>query len=224
MKQKRFTAISILELITFISMLFALIAIFTDFRFMVDLPRLASIPFLTTYTGLSNLFIGVVCLLCALYRIIYKVDKLPKWLFIIKIVFVSQITITFLITALYLSPNLGKDWWMLYNNAGLFNHLITPVLAIVTFLFLERRVDIKWYKCFYSIVPIVLYAVIYITNVFTHLNPDGSTSLTYDIYGFFRFGGGYFVLFLIGFFIIAFGICFLYRLENIFINKRKSHE
>ena len=224
MEQKRFTALSILELITFTSMLFGLISIFTDFRFMVDLPRLASIPFLTTYTGLSNLFIGVVCLVCALYRIIYKVDKLPKWLFIIKLVFISQITITFFITALYLSPQLGADWWMLYNNAGLFNHLITPLLAIIPFLFLERKVEIKWYMCFYSLIPIVLYAVLYITNVFTHLNPDGSTSTTYDIYGFFRFGGGYFILFLIGFFIIAFGICLLYRLENIAINKRKDNE
>ncbi len=224
MKQKRFNITSILELITFVSMLFALIAIFTDFRFMADLPRLASIPFLTTYTGLSNLFIGVVCLLCALYRIIYKVDKIPKWLFIIKIVFISQITITFFITALYLSPQLGADWWMLYNNAGLFNHLITPVLAMVTFLFFEKKVDIKWYECFYSIIPIVLYAVIYITNVFTHLNPDGTTSTTYDIYGFFRFGGGFFILFLVGFFALAFGICILYRLENIAINKRKDNE
>ena len=224
MKNKKALTLIILELLTFVSMFFALISTFADFRFMADLPRLASIPFLLTYTGLSNLFIGLVCLICALYKIIRKVDKLPKWLFIIKVIFMSQITITFFITALYLAPQLGSDWWKLYNNAGLFNHLITPVLAFIGFLFFEPKGEMKWQHCFYSIVPIVLYAVIYVSNVFTHLNPDGTTSTTYDIYGFFRFGGGFFVLFLIGFFAIAFGISILYRLENIAINKRKNDE
>lgn len=224
MKQKRVSAIAILELITFAFMLFALIAIFTDFRFMVDLPRLATIPYLTTFTGLSNLLIGIVSLVCALVRIIYKVDRLPKWLFVVKIIFLSQITITFLITALYLSPNLRENWWQLYNNAGLFNHLITPLFAIITFLVLEPKVEVKWYKCFYSVIPIVLYAVIYITNVFTYLNPDGTTSLVYDIYGFFRYGWGVFVLFIILFFSLTFGLTILYRLLNTVINKKKHHE
>ena len=218
---KNVPLIVIFDFAVFISSAFALIAIFTDFRFMVDIPRLASIPYLLTYTGLSNLFIGLVCLLCVLYRIIYKVDKLPQWLFIVKVVFLSQITITFLITALYLSPNLGSDWWKLYNNAGLFNHFITPVLAIVGFLFFERKGEMKWFHCFFAIAPIVIYAIIYIINVYAHLNPDGSTSLTYDIYGFFRYGVWVFVLFLLFFYATAFGLSLLFKLENKAINKNE---
>lgn len=224
MKNNKIQVITILELVTFVFMLFALISIYTDFRFMVDIPRLGTIPYLMTYTGLSNLFIGLVCLLCALYRIIYKVDRLPKWLFIVKIIFLAQITITFLITALYLSPNLKGDWWKLYNNAGLINHFITPVLAVVTFLFFEKKVEIKWYHCFYSIVPIIAYGIMYTINVYTHLNPDGTTNLTYDLYGFFRFGVGVFILFLLFFFALAFGLTILYRFENKAINKRREHE
>lgn len=224
MKKKTFNLLAFLELLTFGFMLFALISIFCDFRFMVDLPRLASIPYLMTFTGLSNLLIGLVSLLCALYRIIFKNNKLPKWLFICKIIFLSQITITFLITALYLSPNLGKDWWMLYINAGLFNHFITPLLAIISFLLLEPKVEIKWNRCFYSFIPIALYAVIYISNVFTHLNADGSTNIAYDIYGFFRFGYFVFILFILFFFALTFGLTILYRLVNIAINNRKNHE
>ena len=197
---KSVPVIIIFDFAVFISSIFALIAIFTDFRFMVDIPRLASIPYLLTYTGLSNLFIGLTCLLCALYRIIYKVDKLPTWLFVIRVIFLSQITITFLITALYLSPNLGSDWWKLYNNA---------------------RGEMKWFHCFFAIAPIVIYAVIYIINVYTHLNPDGSTSLTYDIYGFFRYGVWVFILFLLFFFATAFGLSLLYKLENKAINKNE---
>lgn len=214
MRNGKIQVITILELITFTFMLFALISIFTDFRFMADVPRMATIPYLMTYTGLSNLLIGLVCLICALYRIIYKVDTLPKWLFIVKVVFLAQITITFIITAVYLSPHLGADWWKLYANASLFNHLLTPLLAISSFLIFEKKGEMKWQHCFYSLVPIVIYAVMYTINVYTHLNPDGSTSLTYDIYGFFRYGIGVFIPFLLFFFASAFGLSILYRLEN----------
>ena len=220
-KIKGIPVVAIFELLTFVCALFATVSIFTDFRFMVDISRLASIPYLMTYTGLSNLFIGLVCLICALYRLIYKKDNLPQWLFIIKIVFLSQITITFLITALYLSPHLGSDWWKLYNNAGLFNHFITPVVAMLGFLLFEPKGEMKWFHYFYSIAPIVIYAIMYTINVYTHLNPDGSTSLDFDIYGFFRYGVGVFILFLLFFFATAFGLAYLYRLENKAINKHE---
>ena len=219
MKNNKIQVITILELVTFVFMLFALISIFTDFRFMVDVPRMASIPYLMTFTGLSNLFIGLVCLVCACYRLIYKVDVLPKWLFMVKIIFLANITITFLITAIYLSPNLGADWWKLYVNASLFNHFFTPVLAIVSFLIFEKKVETKWYHCFYSLIPIAIYGVMYTINVYTHLNPDGSTSLIYDIYGFFRYGIGVFIPFLLFFFGAAFGLTILYRFENKAVHK-----
>ena len=214
MENKKIKVITVLELVTFVFMLFALISIFTDFRFMADVPRMATIPYLMTYTGLSNLLIGLVCLICALYRIIYKVDALPKWLFILKVIFLTQITITFVITAAYLSPHLGADWWKLYANASFFNHFLTPVVAISSFLIFEKKGEMNWYHCFLSFVPIILYAIMYSINVYTHLNPDGSTSLTYDIYGFFRHGLGIFVLFSMGFFGGSFGISTLYRIEN----------
>lgn len=215
---KKSLPIIIFDLVTFIFVTFAITSIFTDFRFMGNYPRLASIPFLMTFTGLSNLFIGIVSLMCALYRIITKKETLPKWLFMIKVVFLTQISITFLITAIYLAPNLGADWWRLYFNASLFNHLLTPVTAIVGFIIFEKRVATKWQYCFYTTAPILAYAVMYISNVYTHLNPDGTTSLNYDIYGFFRYGWVVFFLFLAAFLGLAFGITNLYR----FIKREKQ--
>ena len=91
------------------------------------------------------------------------------------------------------------------------------VFMIIPFIILEQYVETNWKSCFYCLIPISLYGVMYLDNVYTHLTADGKTSLDYDIYGFCRFGVGILILFLIGFLAASFGLTILYRL----INKRK---
>ena len=215
--QKKYLAMIVLEILTFICMVLCITFSICDVRFMANYPRLAKLPILMTFTGLSNVFIGLVCLGCAIYRLITKETKLPKILFLLKIIALADITITFVITACYLAPNLGSSWWRLYINNNIFNHFLTPLLAIITFIVLEEYVEISWKSCFYCLLPISLYGVMYLDNVYTHLTADGKTSLDYDIYGFCRFGVGILILFLIGFLAASFGLTILYQL----INKRK---
>ena len=215
--RRSFIAIIVLDLLVFISMVIGISLTIFDVRFMVDLPRLSSQSIFMTFTGLSNVFIGLVCLGCALYRIIKKETALPAYLLLIKIIALADITITFVITATYLAPSIGSNWWRLYINNNLFNHFLTPLLAVITFLILERYREFSWKYCFLSLVPLLLYGVLYLTNVYTHLTPEGKTDLTYDIYGFCRFGTGILVLFLIGFMAISFGLTLLYW----FLNKQK---
>ena len=212
--QKRFLAITILEISTFVLMVLGITFSIFDVRFMVDYPRLSSLPILMTFTGLSNVFIGVVCLACAIYRIVKKEMVLPKVLFILKIIALADITITFVITATYLAPSIGSSWWRLYINNNIFNHFLTPLVAIITFILLEEYVEINWKCCFYSLVPIGAYGIMYLINVYTHLTPEGKTSLDYDIYGFCRFGVGVLILFLIGFALLSFGLTYLYYFRN----------
>ena len=213
-EQKKFLAVIFLDLITCVSMILGITFSIFDVRFMANYPRLSSLPILMTFTGLSNVFIGLVCSGCAIHRLIKKEMKLPKPLFLLKIIALADITITLVVTASYLAPHLGSSWWRLYINNNIFNHLLTPVLAIVTFILLEKYVEIDWKYCFYSMVPISMYAVFYVINVYTHLTPEGKTSLTYDIYGFCRFGVLVLILFLLAFLATSFGLTFLYRLIN----------
>lgn len=218
MENKRgFITIIVLDLLVFISMVIGISLTIFDVRFMADLPRLSSQSIFMTFTGLSNVFIGLVCLGCAIYRIIKKEITLPAYLLLIKIIALADITITFVITATYLAPSIGSSWWRLYINNNIFNHFLTPLLAVITFLILERYREFSWKYCFLSLVPLLLYGVLYLTNVYTHLTPEGKTDLTYDIYGFCRFGTGILVLFLIGFMAISFGLTLLYW----FLNKQK---
>ena len=216
--KKKFIAIIVLDLLAFVLMVLGITFSAFDIRFMGDYPRLSSLPILMTFTGLSNLFIGLVCLGCALYRLIRKEMTLPKILFLIKIIALADITITFLTTALYLAPSIGPIWWRLYINNNIFNHFLTPLVAIITFIIFEEYVETNWKDCFYSLIPLALYGFFYIINVYTHLTPEGETSLTYDIYGFCRFGVFFLILFLIGFAAISFGLTYVYRL----INKKRS--
>ena len=216
-EQKKFLAVIILDLITCVSMILGITFSIFDVRFMANYPRLSSLPILMTFTGLSNVFIGLVCLGCAIHRLTKKEMRLPKPLFLLKIIALADITITLVVTASYLAPHLGSSWWRLYINNNIFNHLFTPALAIVTFILLEEYVEIDWKYCFYSMVPLSMYAVFYVINVYTHLTPEGKTDLAYDIYGFCRFGVFVLILFLLAFLATSFGLTFLYRL----INKQK---
>ena len=217
--KKKYVAIIVLDLLTFVLMVLGITFSAFDIRFMGDYPRLSSLPILMTFTGLSNLFVGLVCLACAIYRLVKKEMALPKILFLIKIIALADITITFLTTALYLAPSIGSIWWRLYINNNIFNHSLTPLMAIVTFILLEEYVETNWNDCFFSLIPLALYGVFYIVNVYTHLTPEGETSLTYDIYGFCRFGVFVLILFMIAFAAISFGLTLLYRFLN---NQKRS--
>ena len=213
-KNQKRLALIIVDLIVFVFSMLGLIFTLADVRFMGDYPRLSSIPYLMTFTGLSNVFIGLVCLLCAVTRLVKKDEPLPVALFLIKIIALAEISITFITTATYLVPSVGNEWWRRYLNASLFNHLLTPVTAIVGFLLLEERVEIPFNYCFFSIVPIVLYTSMYLINILNHLKPDGGVDSTYDIYGFLRFGYFTAPLFFIGFIGLSFGFTVLYRFQN----------
>ena len=215
---KRFWTINILDLVTFALMVLGITFSIFDVRFMVNLPRLSSQPILMTFTGLSNVFIGLVCLFSALYRIIKKEKTLPVYLLIIKMIALADITITFVITATYLAPSIGSSWWRLYINNNIFNHFLTPLLAIISFIAFEEYVKFNWKYCFLAIVPIALYGIMYLTNVYSHLTPEGKTDLAYDIYGFCRFGIGFLILFLVGFLLISFALTLFYY----WLNKRKE--
>ena len=210
--KNKFVALIVLDFLTFLSMVIGITFSMMDVRFMVDLPRLSSLPILMTFTGLSNLFMGLVCLACALSRFIKKDITLSKPLFLLKIIALAEITITLVITATYLSPSLGSSWWRLYINNNIFNHLLTPFLAIVTFVIFEQYVEIDFKYLFFSLIPISAYGIFYIINVYTHLTTEGKTDLAYDIYGFARFGVFVLILFLIAFLGISFALTFLYRL------------
>ena len=198
----------------------------TNCYFMIDVERMATAPYLLTFTGLSNLFIGVVALACLIARLIRKQRELPSWLFIIKLSSVSMIIITLLTTSCYLVPASKDSSWRLYVNSNLFNHLITPVLAIIAFLIFEKPTNIKYRYVPLALIPLLIYSVIYLCRAIPNYDPSREVNLYYDIYGLTRFGIPATIGFLFGFIAAALLfstiLYFLNRLKKRLLKKKNQ--
>ena len=116
------------------------------------------------FTVLSNMLVAIACSMSipfAIDGIRQKNYHLPRWIVNLIYTSVTCITLTFLISLLILSPNVGFVWVML-SNTNLFLHTIIPITAIVLFLFINTYHNIKFKATFIAITPIVLYALIYL--------------------------------------------------------------
>ena len=200
---------AILDALVFVSSMLGIVAILTDWRFMNPNPRPTDAPFFASFTGLSNLTVGIVALSCFLFRLIKKKQTLPYPLFLIKLYFAAMILITFLVTACYLAPSTGEQGYRLYINGGLFNHLFTPVLAIIAFLVGEPKMTSRFRDCLFVSIPMGAYAIFYMIRAYTHIPPQGGLDLYYDIYGFARWGIGVTFALLFAFIALAIGLAFM---------------
>lgn len=167
------------------------------------------------FTVDSNVLLAVASAILLVYEAMILFNKrknIPKWMYITKFIAVSATTLTLLTTVLYLSPLVGKDFWKLFLNNNLFFHLISPVLGIVSFIFFECEEKLEWKISFLSIIPMGIYSIYYIINVYTHLK-DGKVDPTYDFYYFASQGVFMSVVFVIVLLLITFGssllLCYL---------------
>ncbi len=88
------------------------------------------------YTIDSNILIGIMSLILAIYEyklVKGKIKEIPNIIYILKTIGISCISLTFLITLLFLMPQYG--FYGLYNNSNLFFHLIVPLVSIIGYIY-----------------------------------------------------------------------------------------
>lgn len=135
------------------------------------------------YTVDSNILIGLVSLILIIYEILLlknKIKEIPNRIYILKLIGVSSIALTFITTLCFLAPQYG--FYAMYNNNNLFFHLIVPILALVSYIFYEKH-DNKYGYAILGVIPMFLYSIYYTGNIIMHLNNKGLT-FKYDFYGF----------------------------------------
>lgn len=147
-------------------------------------------------------------LLCALGALLmcFWPDSRPVWL--LKYAGTAAVTLTMLTVLLFLGPTLGC-WRKLFSGADLFMHLITPLLALVSFCVLERR-GLGFPALLLGLLPMALYAVLYACKVLL-APPEKAWE---DFYGFNRGGKWYLsvCLMLLGTLLICLGLAALQSL------------
>lgn len=133
------------------------------------------------FTTLSNVLVT----LCAFMNLILYAVSISKrknyvkeFFQVMKLISVVAVAITFTIVMAYLAPNntSGID---LFAGSQLFMHVITPIAAVVSFIFLEYQTKIRFRFFYFPVFFALAYGAFYISYAF--LAPAGQAI---DWYGF----------------------------------------
>ena len=162
------------------------------------------------FTNISNLTTGLISLAVSIFLIISLVKNkviYPLALTIFKVIGLTMTTLTFIAVLTVLAPLTSFTY--MYGNERFITHLLTPLLALVSFLFFENKSLFKWSHTFFGMIPFVIYSIVYaICVIILKVWPD--------IYQVNKQGIWY--VYLIGAAIMAFGctqgIYFLKKLVN----------
>ena len=133
------------------------------------------------FTTLSNVLVT----LCAFVNLILYVVSISKrkncvkeFFQVMKLISVVAVAITFTIVMVFLAPNntTGID---LFAGSQLFMHVITPIAAVFSFIFLEYQTKIRFRFFYFPVFFALAYGAFYISYAF--LAPAGQAI---DWYGF----------------------------------------
>ena len=132
------------------------------------------------YTTDSNILLAICSLILLIYEYKYinkKITSIPNWAYIIKLIGVCCISLTFMTTLVFLTPKFGI--YAMYNNSSLFFHLIVPMLSFISYIGYENH-DTKYKYALLGIIPMFIYSIYYTGNILLHLD----NIRQYDLYGF----------------------------------------
>ena len=126
------------------------------------------------YTEDSNIFALIACSLCAYYSL--KCLKghssaIPLWVKTAKYMATCCLTVTFVVVVCVLAPTAGPGGYqmMLLQGSMLLHHFLGPVLAFISFVFLEKEPLLPKKYSFYALIPTLIYAVIILILNISHL-------------------------------------------------------
>lgn len=184
---------------------------------------------LMMFTVQSNILCGIVSLIVVIFNIfifLEKKNELPSWLKVAKMVTTASVGLTFFTVTLYLgfvAIAEGYSYFILFRNENFFYHFLSPVCAMVSFIFFDSGKTINFKLTFLNVIHMIGYAIFYSINVFTHLE-DGKVSRKYDWY-YFVLGENWTIIFVIvGVLIFTYGIGFGLWILNKKFNKEKTQE
>ena len=183
----------ILNIIIVLLTVIASIMMFTGFKFMHDynlVLETSKIGMFKFFTVDSNMFMGLVSLIFVFLELEIIHDKrktINKKYYILKLMSTTAVFLTFFVVFAYLGPLTKYGIKSMITNSNLFFHLLIPVISIINFIFFEKTDKLVFKDTKYGLVPSLMYAVFYITNILIHME-NGKVSTTYDWYWFVQNG------------------------------------
>lgn len=153
------------------------------------------------FTVQSNAFCAAAALTMCLF-------PAARWAWTLKYVGTAAVTVTMLTVFLFLGPSMG-GYKPLLAGGDLFMHLLTPLLALLSFVLLERR-GMDFGTALLGMLPVALYGAWYLYKAV--LAPEGKA--WEDFYGFNK--GGKWPVAFAAMMVGGFGVCVgLMALQNL---------
>ena len=189
----------VLNIIIVVFTIIACIIMFTGFKFMEGdlILETTKIGMFKFFTVDSNIFMGLVAFIFSIQEIKLlkgKISEISLKTYILKLMGTVSVALTFFTVFCYLGQIVEGGVFRLLKNSNLFLHLIIPVLSIVNFCIFEKTDRLKFKFTFLGILPTILYAIFYLTNILIHLE-NGRVSTKYDWYWFMQ--GGIWQMFIV---------------------------
>lgn len=107
------------------------------------------------FTIQSNVF-------CAAAALLMCFLPLSPWVWTLKYIGTAAVTVTMLTVFLFLGPNLGYQ--KMLTGADLYMHLVTPLLAILSFFGFEKR-GMTFQTALLGVLPVLFYGILYLYKV-----------------------------------------------------------
>lgn len=170
-----------------------------------------SFIFFTTDSNLLSMIAAIVIIPFEIRVLRGKADSIPAPVLIFKYVGTAAVTLTFVTVMLFLGPIYGH--LRLLSDTSMYTHLFGPLLAFVSFVFLETDHRLSFKASLLGILPSVVYGAVYFTEVMIIGAENGGWK---DFYAFNANGKWYvsIVVMNLGCFLICMGIRALHNLMH----------
>ena len=148
-------------------------------------------------------------ILCASASLLVCLFPQNQAVWLLKYIGTAAVTVTMLTVFLFLAPGIGKGWTVLLKGSDFFMHLVTPLLALISFCVFEKR-GMNFGTALLGLLPVLIYGPWYLYRI--RFAPEGKR--WDDFYGFNK-GGRWpisFAMMLVGTFLICMGIMALQNL------------
>lgn len=161
--------------------------------------------YFTIDSNLLMSFVASAAIFFNISNIRFKKNTMPLWFTLIKFAATCAVTLTFLVVMLFLWRIYGLA--MLLEGGNLFMHMITPLVALFLFVFIEKSYRFKLKYFLFGIIPTIIYGIVYIVCVLL-------VRCWPDFYGFNQNGMWYVMLpiMLAGSTLIAFLVCLFHNI------------
>lgn len=114
------------------------------------------------FTVLSNILMALTALVMIVFNVMLLVNaqaSAPGWAIALKHVGTVAVMLTFSVVFMIFVPSTGVKFMI--EGDSLYMHLITPLIAAVGFMFFDPGPAVSWWFTAVSMIPMMLYAVLY---------------------------------------------------------------